>query len=503
MSLRRKLLTAYTALAVVAIVVVGVSFWTTVRWRESSDQTSEHYERSLLLQRVRATTFHALKEVPDAVAGGDPDAREEFEALLAPADADFAQWAELARDDVEREQVRRVRVAFDVLVADARTVFDLLDAGRRDEAIALAEGGIEDQQLDPFEEVTAEAVASDRANREVVSNRAQETRRTARVVLALAAFGTLSLVLLIAAYLASDLFSPLRGLREALEDLARGNLTRRLDEERGDEFGAVARAFNGMADAFGSRQRSAGLLTLPSDGSDGRDDGGERVGVGGEWSDLPTRATLHAAVAELRSRVVRLGDEAADVSAATVDGGPTKEQSGLVADLDRLSLAVARLADFGFPLDLNLARTDVRALLYEVLLRFHDEFARRAISFELDIAPEVGDAVVDRLKLRESLGELVRNGLAALPAHGGRLGLRSSMTPDGRELVLEVADNGVGMEQPLISEAFAPFATAQGHRDGIGLRLTRAIVEQHGGRLEMASEHGRGTHVSITLPMRA
>jgi signal transduction histidine kinase len=160
------------------------------------------------------------------------------------------------------------------------------------------------------------------------------------------------------------------------------------------------------------------------------------------------------------------------------------------------------VTEFGFPLDLNLSRTDIRALLYEVLLRFHDEFAKRAISFEVDIAPEVSYAVVDRLKLREALGEIVRNALAALPERGARLGVRSSINADGTELLIEVADNGTGIEQPLINRAFSTFESTPDNRSGVGLKLTKAIVEQHGGNLAIDSEPGQGTYVQIKLPLR-
>lgn len=75
MSLRRKLLTAYGALALLALLIAGMAGWTLLRWQDTSGELREHFERSLLLQRVRATTYHALKEVPDAVSAGDTDAR--------------------------------------------------------------------------------------------------------------------------------------------------------------------------------------------------------------------------------------------------------------------------------------------------------------------------------------------------------------------------------------------------------------------------------------------
>jgi two-component system OmpR family sensor kinase len=161
---------------------------------------------------------------------------------------------------------------------------------------------------------------------------------------------------------------------------------------------------------------------------------------------------------------------------------------------------VTRVTEFGFPLDLNVSRTDVRALLYRVFMRFQDEFAERAISIELEIAPGVDHAVVDRMKLRETVGELLGTALAALPEHGGRLGLRYRLSEDGTELLIEVADGGKGAVQALIDAAFDP--TDLDDQPRVGLSLSKAVVEQHGGSLEVDSEPRGGTYAQIRLPLR-
>jgi signal transduction histidine kinase len=161
---------------------------------------------------------------------------------------------------------------------------------------------------------------------------------------------------------------------------------------------------------------------------------------------------------------------------------------------------VTRVTEFGFPLDLNVTRTDVRALLYRVFVRFQDEFAERASSIELDIAPDVDHAVVDRMKLREAVGELLGNDLAALPEHGGRLRLRSRLSKDGTDLLIEVADEGEGADKALIDDAFDP--TVLDDQPRVGLALTRAVVEQHGSSLEVDSEPEGGTYAQIRLPLR-
>ncbi|MBA2645971.1 MAG: ATP-binding protein, partial [Pyrinomonadaceae bacterium] len=205
----------------------------------------------------------------------------------------------------------------------------------------------------------------------------------------------------------------------------------------------------------------------------------------------------HTLVAQMRARVKRLaqnGDE---------DDSPEVKRQ-LVEKVEQLARAVARVTEFGFPLDLNLSNTDVRELLYEVLLRFHEDFSTRGISLEIEVASEVKHATVDRLKLREALGELVRNALHALPEQGGKLGLRARVAQD--DLIIEVADNGRGTDEPLIDQTFSDGDGRRGaepKRAGVGLKLVKAVAEQHGGRVTTTSEQGEGTHVQMRLPLRA
>jgi signal transduction histidine kinase len=488
MNLRQKLLTTFGGLALLTLVSSGVTLWTIAQWRVSSEQLQGHYQRSLLLQRVRATTFRAIKEVPDAITGKDPDARQEFETFLQPIEQDFQQWSVLAHNKAEQQQVQQVRQAYEVLVQNARRVFDLVEAGRVSEALQFAEGSLEEDNFTSFQTLTEEAVASDQQNRQIINAQVQNTRQTAQVALAIAAFGAISLILLLAAYLASDLFAPLREVEHALDDVSRGDFQRRLEIERDDELGAISHAFNHMVEAVQKRQQVVGLAAVNASDSDG---------VAIDWQDLPARITLHRLVTQLRSRVTQLNQNGVHDGNGQV---LTAQKQAVVDQLDLLLQSVSRITEFGFPLDLNLARTDIRALLYEVLQRFQAEFVEQAISIEIDIAPEVSYVVVDRLKLREALSELVRNAIAALPEQGGRIGLRTSISSDGTELELEVADNGKGIKQSLIDRSFS--LATQGKHSGVGLALTKSIIEQHGGEIAITGEPGQGTYVQIRLPLR-
>ena len=335
MNLRKKLLTTFAGLGLLALATAGMTVWAIVKWQDSENKLQNHYQRSVLLLRVRAGTFRAFKEVTEAVTTDD-DAPEEFEESLKSVTEDFKNWADLADNEEERKQVRQVRNAYEVLVQDARTVFDLVRTNRKKEAFNFIQKKLEND-FEPFEELTEAAVESDQKYRQVIHSQTQSTRETAELVLAIAAFATVSLVLLLAAYLASDLFAPLREVEQALDDVARGDLQRRLEEERADELGAVNRAFNRVAEAMQEREQTIALARVPA-------------GIADEASDaiknMPSRLTLHTLVSQLRSRVTQLGNREESNNTVTAE-----DKQELLAQVDRLLQAVARVTDFGFPLE--------------------------------------------------------------------------------------------------------------------------------------------------------
>ena len=81
------------------------------------------------------------------------------------------------------------------------------------------------------------------------------------------------------------------------------------------------------------------------------------------------------------------------------------------------------------------------------------------------------------------------------------MGIRASLSDQSNELLIEVADNGKGIERFSLEEAFTSVDSKR-NRFQVGLKLTRAIIEQHGGRLLVNTNPGEGTYVQMRLPLR-
>jgi signal transduction histidine kinase len=99
---------------------------------------------------------------------------------------------------------------------------------------------------------------------------------------------------------------------------------------------------------------------------------------------------------------------------------------------------------------------------------------------------------------------LVMNAIDAMSS-GGNLTLATRKTADPNEVQIEVRDDGVGMPPEILANMFEPFFTTKerGRGLGLGLAISRNIVQRHQGKIEVSSEPGRGTIFQITLPIHA
>jgi len=467
-SLQRKLLTAFAALATISLLVAAVAAYTTYQWQRATAEAQSHYTRSLLLQRVRAGTFQALKEAEDALTSDVEDARADFERALEPAARDFAEWAALADTPAERAEVARTREVHARLISAAREVF-LLARSDRAAAARLIDDELDTGDYERFRAITEASVNADRARRREVQSRTAAVRQTAGVMLAVSVLSILSLVLLISAYLSSDLFRPLREVERALRNLSAGDLNTRVTDDRDDELGSVARALNELAESL--RRRTA---TSEPDEHD--------------WRTAPSSATLHRLVASFQATLTQLA------------GQPGKTE--LLTEAERLADAISRFTAIAYPLDLHFEEVDVAELIHEAAARYRRQIVERSVSLEIVPEAGIGDILADRLKLREALGEALRNALQALPQSGGRIGIRALSAPAIGCVRIEVADDAPTSSSDLSERAMSGDPSHDLDPRRVGFALARAVAERHGGTLKVFTDPAQGTVVQFTIPSR-
>ena len=122
---------------------------------------------------------------------------------------------------------------------------------------------------------------------------------------------------------------------------------------------------------------------------------------------------------------------------------------------------------------------------------------RAAIGCQLEFDQSLGTIAADPDLLHRALSNLVLNAMDAMPK-GGTLSLRSRR--DDGNVIIEIADTGSGLTREECERIFTPYYTSKQHGTGLGLAIVQSVVSDHGGRISVQSEPGRGTTFVIELP---
>ena len=147
---------------------------------------------------------------------------------------------------------------------------------------------------------------------------------------------------------------------------------------------------------------------------------------------------------------------------------------------------------------------DMNEIIREMIVLLRGETTRYNILVGTDLAADLPQVMADRVQLQQVLMNLMINGIEAMKdADGTReLAIRSQRIQN-EEVVVSVTDSGVGLPPQQTEQIFNAFFTTKPHGTGMGLRISRSIIESHGGRLCAAANSPRGARFYFTLPTNA
>jgi PAS domain S-box-containing protein len=173
----------------------------------------------------------------------------------------------------------------------------------------------------------------------------------------------------------------------------------------------------------------------------------------------------------------------------------------IVADGNRASAVIARIRGFIKKAPVEKSELDVNEVIQEVLALVGTELQKNRVSVECDLKKALPLVQADRVQLQQVLLNLVVNGIEAMTAVTERprkLVVQSQIEESG-ELMVTVRDSGTGLSSEA-DRVFTPFFTTKTHGMGMGLPISRSLVEGHGGRLWATPNSPHGAVFSFTLP---
>jgi signal transduction histidine kinase len=173
--------------------------------------------------------------------------------------------------------------------------------------------------------------------------------------------------------------------------------------------------------------------------------------------------------------------------------------SRIVTDVTRAADIISRISLLFKKGALQHELVDVNELIREMVILLRNEAARHSISIRADLAEDLPMAMADRIQLQQVFMNLMLNGIDAMKDLGTAcaLTIRSQRVKDD-QLMISVTDTGIGLpQQP--EQIFRAFFTTKAQGTGMGLPISRSIIESHGGRLWATSNSERGASFHFTL----
>jgi signal transduction histidine kinase len=308
------------------------------------------------------------------------------------------------------------------------------------------------------------------------------------VVLELAGAGAVAICAVLIVALAYFIQRPMVELQEQIARVGRGDLHASVTfAKRNDEIGDLGRNFNRMVEQLRESRAEIELL--------------HRTQMS-RAEHLATLGELATGLAhEIRNPLAGI---AGVIEIVGRDLPVTSPAKAVVKDI-RLEIAqinriVTDLLETARPRTPEMRFSNLNTTIEHAVMLARQQVLSKPIQIEFHPAAGIPDVEHDSDQLHQVLLNLLLNAVQAIDGHGT---VQVSARQEADSAVIAVTDNGRGIAPQHIQHIFRPFYTTKGNGTGLGLSLTRRIVEQHHGRIEVTSEIGKGTQFQVFLPSKS
>jgi two-component system, NtrC family, sensor kinase len=165
---------------------------------------------------------------------------------------------------------------------------------------------------------------------------------------------------------------------------------------------------------------------------------------------------------------------------------------------------VKNLLTFSRTSPMNVEPADINTIFERCVRLVQHKLELTGIQLHLELAENAPRVLCDGAQIEQVILALTMNAIDAMPK-GGNLWLGTKASEAAQELQMQVRDDGMGIPAEILPQIFEPFLTTKesGHGVGLGLAISRSIMDRHNGRIEVQSEANKGTTFTLTLPLQA
>lgn len=273
------------------------------------------------------------------------------------------------------------------------------------------------------------------------------------------------------------------------------------------------REYHGVELDYPLPHRTARVVASSSLLFDGR---GHRLGVVAIIRDISETAALRQQVARA-DRLAAIGEMAASIAhelrtpltsirgfvqylQGSTDPKEWREYGDIIVrEVDGLNRIVSSLLDLVRPLPLHFSPSDLNHLVEETLLLGRDSASDSRVVFVVELAADLPPIEMDRGQIKQVLLNILVNAIQSIDAEGEIRIVTARCGGDG--VSVRVSDTGCGIPEAIRERIFDPFFSTKSTGTGLGMAIARKIVESHHGSIEIESSEGRGSAVTLILPL--
>jgi two-component system NtrC family sensor kinase len=306
---------------------------------------------------------------------------------------------------------------------------------------------------------------------------------------------------------------PLKALQAGTEQLAELQLGHQIEVHSNDELGALAGSFNSMS--LQLRKANEEIVAWARTLEDRVE---QKTGELKRAHDQMLHAEKMASIGKMAAVVAHEINNPlsgiltyAKLLRKWLDrgetGGKHREEAQQCLDLiasesRRCGDLVKNLLTFSRTAPMNPEPTDLNAVVDRLVRLVQHQLEMTGIQLQSDLAQDLPRVYCDPAQMEQVLLALVMNAIDAMP-RGGNLWLRTRSRGKPAEVEIQVKDDGSGIPPEILTQIFEPFLTTKetGKGVGLGLAISHSIVERHHGHIEVQSEVGKGTTITVTLPV--
>jgi nitrogen fixation/metabolism regulation signal transduction histidine kinase len=281
--------------------------------------------------------------------------------------------------------------------------------------------------------------------------------------------------------------APIHEVVDAAKAVAAGDLSKKLTIKRNDEIGELAKSFNEMIEKLRLQKELEDRLHQA-----------ERLSALGQFAS----GLAH----EIRNPLnfINLSIDHIRKKFVPKDKIDKETFSRLMLEVKdeirRLNDLISNFLNYGKPISLHLKEIDLKLIINEITALAEQKIQMEKINIEIDIPEDIPMVMIDKDQMKICFINIILNSIQAMPK-GGSLTIKARPNSNDANLDIIFTDTGAGIDIQDMDKIFDPYFTTKDVGIGLGLALTKKIINEHKGEIFIFSRPGVGTNVTIRLPL--